>query len=256
MLTSFDQGFEILIEELAAALDRSGQCTIRKRAGTAAVAPLQQGEAAGGWRVQLQDGTRLEADAIVLALPSRGAGALTQGFDPELASEFASIPDAPLIVIGLGYRSADFPDPLHGFGFLVPQGQGPRSLGVLWDSCIYPNRAPGGRVLLRAMLGGAQDPEAIQLSDDQVLAQVRADLSRTMNLRARPDPVWIFRHPHGIPQYVLGHPGRLARIDGRLAAWPGLTITGNSYRGISVNHCVEHSIPVARRVLRALMPSP
>jgi oxygen-dependent protoporphyrinogen oxidase len=107
-------------------------------------------------------------------------------------------------------------------------------------------------VLLRAMIGGAHDPAAIELTDEQALAQGRDDLARTRGLNATPDPVWILRHPHGIPQYTLGHPERLERIDRRLASWPGLHVTGNSYRGISVNHCVEHSIPVAREVLRSL----
>jgi oxygen-dependent protoporphyrinogen oxidase len=187
---------------------------------------------------------------VVLALPSRYAGPLCRSFDAELGAVLQSIPDAPLVVAALAYPVSDLPGSLDGFGFLVPRGEGPRILGVLWDSCIYPNRAPAGWVLLRAMLGGAHDPKAYELSDDQALKEILRDLGTTMKIAAPPARVWMLRHRHGIPQYALGHPRRLDTIEERRTRWPALAFTGNSYRGISVNHCVEHSISVARETLR------
>jgi len=256
VLTSFDEGFAVLIEELASALHRTGRVTIRCGAAAADLSPPAFETRGARWWIDLAGGERLEADAVVLALPAREAAPAVRSFDAVLAREFAAIPDAPLVVVGLGYRQEDFPAPIDGFGFLVPRGEGMRSLGVLWDSSIYPNRAPRGRALLRVMIGGAQDPGAIELSDGEALAQARNDLALALGLQAAPDPVWIFRHPQGIPQYDLDHPARLARIDARREDWPGLALTGNSYRGISVNHCVERSIPVAREVLLHLARDP
>lgn len=276
VLTSFDRGFEVLTDVLAAELARSGAADLRYHAPAKAIVPVEALTGAPGgpgeetpdgrsrvaagpsggtprcWRIELAGGESIEADAVLLAIPARAAAPLVQGFDGRLAALLGQIPEAPLVVVGAGYRSADFVPPLDGFGFLVPRGPGPRALGVLWDSCIYPNRAPAGRVLLRAMLGGAHDPAAIELTDEEALAQVRRDLEMTMGLTARPDPVWILRHPQGIPQYTLGHPGRLAAIEERLTSWSGLHLAGNAYHGISVNHCVERSIPVARAILHAL----
>lgn len=246
VLTSFDRGFEVLIDELTSALRRCDRADLRLGARAEEITRHATGHR---WRVRLADGESIEADAVLLAVPARAAAPLIRPFDGDLAAVMAEIPEAPLVVVGAGYRTEDFAPDLDGFGFLVPRGEGPRVLGVLWDSFIYPNRAPDGRVLLRAMLGGAHDPSAIELDDDAVLAQVRGDLAATMGVTARPDPVWILRHPQGIPQYTLGHPARLRAIEERLATWPGLHVAGNAYHGISVNHCVERSIPVARRIL-------
>jgi oxygen-dependent protoporphyrinogen oxidase len=146
------------------------------------------------------------------------------------------------------------PRALDGFGFLIPRGEGPRILGVLWDSSIYPGRAPSGRALLRAMIGGAHDEGALALDDAALLSVVRKDLALTMGLEADPVLVRIFRHPRGIPQYTVGHLDRLARAEARLERLPGVYLAGNSYRGVAINACVAEAGPLAGRILSRLSP--
>jgi oxygen-dependent protoporphyrinogen oxidase len=71
-----------------------------------------------------------------------------------------------------------------------------------------------------------------------------------MGVHAVPVLSRAFHHPLGIPQYNVGHGKILARIDGRLAALPGLTLNSNAYRGISLNDCVRESLAAARRIAR------
>jgi oxygen-dependent protoporphyrinogen oxidase len=95
------------------------------------------------------------------------------------------------------------------------------------------------------MIGGATDLGAVELSDGELLAIVTADLERTMGLRLMPEFVNIIRHWRGIPQYTIGHGGRLARIEHALAPHRGLFLAGNSYRGVSINACIEDARRVA-----------
>ncbi len=146
-------------------------------------------------------------------------------------------------------RSGGAPD---GFGFLVPRGEGPRILGCLWDSSIFPGeRAPAGKVLLRAMIGGALDPDAVKLSDAEILSIVRRDLERTMKLTAAPERSWIFRHALGISQYTVGHAQRLATIAERLQTLPGLHVAGQSYFGVAMNGCCEQAARFAEERVAA-----
>ncbi|MBI3098613.1 MAG: protoporphyrinogen oxidase [Planctomycetes bacterium] len=200
------------------------------------------------WRLTLDDGRAIESRALVSAIPSIHAATLFQSLDPALSEALRSIPVAPIAVVALAYQLADLPAPLDGFGLLIPRGEGPRSLGVLWDSSIFPGRAPERMVLVRAMIGGAQDPAAVDLSDGELLRIVRDDIRTTMGLTADPAIHWVIRHPHGIPQYTIGHAARLRAVEERRDRWPGLFFTGNSFRGISVNLCVEDSLAVAREV--------
>lgn len=250
-LTSFLDG----TEELVAACLRSLGPIVRLSTPVTGLRAT-----ASGWRVEAAGGAGLEADAVVLAAPPSASAELTSSFDDALACELRAIPSAGLAVVALGYDERLLGEPLDGFGFLVPRGEGPRVLGVLWDSSIYPGRAPAGRVLLRAMVGGARDPEAVHLHDATLLERVRQDLRVTMRLEAEPDFVRVFRHPLGIPQYVVGHLDRLERIDGRLARHPGLFVAGNGYRGVAINACLAEAGPLADKVLASVRhqaaPSP
>ena len=239
-LTSFRDGTEELVGAAATALGPSlrlgARVTGLRRAGSC-------------WRVEAEGDGDLEADAVVLAGPPSESARLVGDVDDPLAAELAAIPSAGLAVVALGFDESRLAAPLDGFGFLVPRGEGPRILGVLWDSSIYPGRAPSGRALLRVMIGGALDPLAVRLDDAELLAVVRRDLQATMGLSADPDFVRVFRHPLGIPQYVVGHLERLARIEERLARLPGLHVAGNGYRGVAINACVAGAGPIAERVL-------
>lgn len=251
-LTSFAGGMEDLIRGLAAALgDRLRLATpaaaLRARARDRyALRPV------GARRFTVLAGDRpIEADAVVLAGAASRSADLVRPFDQGLASALSSIPTAPLAVVSLGYHEAALAadrGPLNGFGFLVPRGEGPRILGALWETSIYSGRAPAGKALLRVMIGGATDPDAVDLDVAELTEIVRSDLAATMGLRVAPEFVHIVRHRRGIPQYTIGHRARLARIDAMLQGHPGLFLAGNSYQGVAVNACVEAAPRIAARV--------
>jgi protoporphyrinogen/coproporphyrinogen III oxidase len=245
-LTSFREGMSELSDALAMALGPR----LRTGAGVADVT-----RAASGFRLTLDDGSRLDADALVLACGASSSARLVGRIDAELAGELRAIASPPIAVVCLGLPVAATARPLDGFGFLAPRGQGVRLLGALWDSSVYPGRAPEDHVLVRVMMGGASDPDAADLDDETLVALVRRELGQTMQVTGAPVLARVFRHRPGIPQYTRGHVARLTRIDARVAACPGLHLIGNAFRGVSINHCIEEASTVASRV-QALSPKP
>lgn len=251
-LTSFIGGMAELVDAVAHALDgqvRLGSPLLGIR--RAAADEFASSGPHHGYTVHTPHGA-LEAGAIVFTGPSDNAAKLVSDFDSTLASLLAGIEGAPLAVACLGYDerrlNADR-GPLNGFGFLVPRGEQVRILGALWETSIYAGRAPEGKALLRVMIGGAGDPLAGTLSDDELLAVLRTDLRRTMGLAIAPEFVRIIRHRRGIPQYAVGHVARLRRIDELLQAHPGLFLAGNSYRDVALNSCITEADGIAERVL-------
>jgi oxygen-dependent protoporphyrinogen oxidase len=253
-LTSFVGGMEELVREAAASLGpivRTSQRVMEVqvrfgRSGT--IGPRLVGARTFSLT---SNGHRIEADAVVFAGGSHETARLLQPLSAHASGLLNGISAAPLAVVCLGYDEAALAatrGPLNGFGFLVPRGEGPRILGALWETSIYDGRAPRGKALIRVMIGGATDPHAVALADTELLDVVRTDLERTMGLRLAPELVHIVRHRRGIPQYTTGHASRLARIDAALAGMPGMFLAGNSYRGVSINACVEDAPRVAARV--------
>jgi protoporphyrinogen/coproporphyrinogen III oxidase len=232
-----------LARSLGARVRLHSRVTQLRRAGPGA------GSSHAKWRVALEGGAELEADHVVIAGHPAMASCLTREFDHGLAAPLDDIPSAPVAVIALGYTRSAIPYPLDGFGFLVPRSEGLRTLGVLWESSLFPARAPTDHVLLRVMLGGAHDPSVVNTDDNELLALAMGDLRRTLAVSALPAFTYTVRHHTGIPQCTLGHPGRMERLEGALRRWPGLHLTGWGYRGVSINNGIAGAALVAGRIV-------
>ena len=200
-----------------------------------------------GYELELSTGEIFRTDKVLLATPAFVSGRLLGPLYPEAARALQTIPYADVSVFGLGYDRIDIPRPLDGFGFLVPRGEGLDSLGVLWSSSIFPGQAPEGKVMLRVICGGVQEPDFINLSEDEALERVRRDLRLSMGITAEPEFYEYIRWPKGIPQYLLGHRQRVEKVRETLA--PSLAIVGNAYDGVGVNDAVRSAnLGVARLV--------
>jgi oxygen-dependent protoporphyrinogen oxidase len=251
VLTSFRGGMSDLVEALARDLGEDLRCGSKvvslRREGHQAVS---EGWELPLWKVATAGGEpELEAEAVILAGEAFSTASLVETLDRRAARELRAIPYAPIVVVGLGYERSRVPGGGQGFGFLVPRGHGLRILGCLYDSGIFPGRAPEGRVLLRAMVGGAVDPGALELDDEAIVQLVREDLRMGMGISAPPEKVFVSRWPAGIPQYVVGHRERLDRIHDLLFRSPGIFLGGNAYRGVALNSCVTEADRLARDVL-------
>ncbi|MDA8018877.1 MAG: protoporphyrinogen oxidase [Thermoanaerobaculia bacterium] len=243
-LTSFAGGMQELVQAAASRL--------RKPARTGWKIEHLARRNGGGWHLGARSGEVLEADAVVLTVPSRHATPLLSPLDSELGELTSAIGAAPIVVVALGLEPSRIPRPLDGFGFLVPRGEGPRILGCLWDSSIFPgHRAPESKVLIRVMIGGAHDEEICDLSDDEILSEVRRDLATTLGLPTdvRPDLERIYRYPAGISQYEIGHLQRLDAMNRRLTDLPGLWLGGSSYYGVAMNACIAKAVEQASEIL-------
>src|SRR5439155_1241105 len=69
------------------------------------------------WRVTTVEGADLDAERVVVATESHAAARMLRYVDPTLATLLAEIPYASSATVTLGYRRAEVPHPLDGFGF-------------------------------------------------------------------------------------------------------------------------------------------
>lgn len=204
------------------------------------------------WRLTTKTGQSIDADRVVSALPSHVAAAASAGVDPALSAAFASIPYAAISVVALGYRQSAISRPLDGYGYLVTRREDLSTLGVLWESTIFPGRAPADHVLLRIMLGGARHPQVRELDDESVAALAASEAAAVLGISGRPVRQWVFRWPSAIAQYTVGHDGRTAAIRRALSAHRGLHVCGTAYDGVSFNDAVASARKTARQVIEEL----
>jgi oxygen-dependent protoporphyrinogen oxidase len=187
-----------------------------------------------GWHVRVEgDATPIAADAVLLAGEPWAMAPLLRPLSAAAADDLEGIYCPPVTVVGLGYAEGDCPTVPRGFGVLITRGEGYRMLGNLWDSYIFPHRSPEGHVLIRLMLGGAVDPDAGRLSEDQAIALARTEVARMYRIAATPRFERAVRWPRAIAQYELGHLARVARVDAAARALGGVVIGGSGLHGVS-----------------------
>ena len=177
VLTSFGRGIQELTDSAAEAF----RGTVRVAAEVAAIVAKD-----GGFELRLTDGTRIDADRVVSAAPAYALAGMVAELDGGMADILREVPYAPMNVVCFGYEREKIARDLNGFGYLIPRKEGRSILGTLWDSSIFPNRAPEGSVLLRSMMGGATNPAAIDLTEAEVKARVMGDLKDIMGIEADP----------------------------------------------------------------------
>jgi oxygen-dependent protoporphyrinogen oxidase len=239
-LTSFSNGMSALTDTLASMLGSR----IRTASPVAGISRNNE-----MYTLHMADGADEESDVLILAVPAFVQAGILKEYEPELTGLLGGIEYPALSVVCLGYREDRIAPYLDGFGFLVPSGEQRSILGTIIDSNVFPGRAPEGHALFRTMVGGARTPQFAELADDQLLDRVRADLKDITGLAAEPEFTRIFRHEKAIPQYLVGHAARLEAVDRVLEKHPGLVLTGNAFRGVSLNDCVVNAWKTAESLV-------
>ncbi|MEK7742622.1 MAG: protoporphyrinogen oxidase [Nitrospirota bacterium] len=240
-LTSFHNGMGMMVDSLKSSLKE------RLRAGSKVVSVERKNK---GYAVHLSDGMVVETEILVIASPAYSAAEILKNLDRPLSSVLSEIPYPSVSVVCFGYRKERIAHKLDGFGFLIPYKERRKILGSLWDSSIFPGRAPDGYVLLRSMVGGARASEIAMQDDSRLIDVVAEELKDIMDIKVQPDFVKIYRHEKAIPQYNIGHDRKLKAVNGMLLKYKNLYLTGNAYRGIGVNDCIENSYKLAETIIR------
>lgn len=248
-LCSFKHGVSMLATTIGSKLaDR-----LLTGARADAIRPCDTG--AGASQIQFRRNGQqqtLLAHALVMATPAPAASHLIEKIAPSLVTTLSGIAYAPVAVVGLGYYSKQIGQPLDGFGVLIPRAEKIRTLGIIWNSSLFPGRAAEGRVALTGIVGGATDADVIEESDDTIASVVQLDSEGVLDIAGAPITSCVWKHPKALPQYNLGHGHTVKDIREGERATPGLFFTGNYLGGPSIGKCVEEGFATAAAALAYL----
>jgi len=244
LFASFIDGMQTLVDALARRLPEGA---VRLDTRVVGLTPAD----GSGWLVTLAGGGTIAAAGVVVAAPSFVTAGLVRPLDPALAELLAGIRYASSAVVTLAYARADVPHPLDAFGFVVPAVEGRRLIACTFSSVKYPGRAPEGSVLLRAFCGGALAEHVVEWSDEELTRAAREELGVLLGVRAPPALARVTRHVRAMPQYEVGHLGRVRAIDDALARHAGLALAGSAYRGVGIPDCVRGAEEAAERLVAA-----
>jgi protoporphyrinogen/coproporphyrinogen III oxidase len=244
LFSSLKDGMQQMVDAIVTRLDPSA---LRLRTRVRALYP--QGDR---WRLAIDMGGNETFDAVIVATPANVAGALLEGVDRDLADDLLGVTYSSSVTVTLGYHMDQLKHLPPGFGFLVPRSEGRRMLACTFVHNKFPHRAPPKKGILRCFLGGARDEAVLNLTDEEIVDTVRAELKETIKLEQRPMFERVYRWRGAMAQYESGHIARIARIEKRVKEIPGLELAGNAYHGIGVPDCIREGTNAANAVVQTV----
>ena len=246
-LQSFQEGNQTLVRALASKIGSNLQL------GAEVVGVAARRESPDGkFGVRIRGGASeqvLLANRLVMAMDADVAGVLLRDVNAAFEPVLSGVEYAPVAVVSLGYRRQDVGHSLDGFGFLVPRSSGLRTLGTVWNSSLFPGRAPAGNVLLTSFVGGATDPAGAALSGDALAQLVHREIASVLQIRAAAMFSHVQTYRRALPQYNIGYEKRLGALEKLRRDFPGLFFVGNYLRGPAIGNCVDQAKETAQSLL-------
>ena len=217
-----------------------------------------------GWRLQWNDARLVSQqssqqsqtfDGVIIASSAFSAAKLCRDVDTSSGIELSNFSAASCAVIVLGFERKQLGRPLDGYGIVVPSCLNQKLIAASFSSNKFSGRAPQDRVLIRCFVGGAMQPDLVELGDDQLLQISLNAIDGWCQINGTPEISRIYRWRAAMPQYHVGHLDRIARIDLEVAQQPGLELAGNSYNGVGIPVCIATGRLAAQRMNRFLRSS-
>jgi oxygen-dependent protoporphyrinogen oxidase len=236
-------GMERLVDRLASELPRDRLMT------GVGIESLQRDPGSGSWLVRPAAGPVYRADAVVLALPAFAGARLVEALDDRLAGLLGRLDYASCATVNLVYRRSDLAGSLESYGFFVPRSEGLPILACNFVSAKFSGRVDRDKILLRAFLGGALRPDALDRDDAELITEAHEALAGLLPLAGKPLVARVHRAPRAMPQFRVGHQRTVESIESRLNRHPGLFLCGSATGAFGIPDCAGSGERAARKIV-------
>lgn len=188
---------------------------------------------------------QIEAEHVIFAGPPWAAAQLLGGELSELAQPLREIRGYSTATVFFGLELSEAQHSLQGSGFIVPPGQAD-ILAATFISSKWAGRAPAGKALVRAFVGGAS--RDIRGENDEELTKIaHRELTRLLGGLGPIQFSRVHRYERGTPQPELGHLKRLEIVKSQLGEFPWLSLIGSGYGGVGIPDCLRQAQETAEK---------
>ncbi|XP_068220174.1 protoporphyrinogen oxidase isoform X2 [Palaemon carinicauda] len=226
---SLKGGLETLVTTLAQKVEDSGVDILRNT-------PVTNIWQSGPKLIVGTDKKQIEVDRVISCLPSNHLSSALEHTHKNLFKLLKSIPYATVGVVTLEYPGQLLKE--VAFGYLVPSSEPCKVLGVIFDTCTFPQ---GNRTIFTVMMGGYWFKEFFgeNPSQESLLDLAQSEVRKMLKINELPVRFSVNILRDCIPQYVVGHSEAVYNAR-RLIKEQNipLTLAGNSYDGVGVNDAI------------------
>lgn len=248
LFMTLENGLEEMVDAIVA---QSPKISFRKGAVVREFSKTEN-----GWKVSLENGESLSADAVLFATPANIAARMLEPTAPKVTELLDKIRYVSTATVSVVYRKDGFSHPLNGFGFVIPRKEKRNIMACTWTSTKFPHRAPEGYVMLRCFVGGALQEELAHQDEASLEKMVRRELLEIMGIHEEPVFCRVYHNKKSNVQYQVGHANLIESVERELSLFPGLFLAGSAYTGIGIPDCVLNGTRAAERAIKYLTHLP
>ena len=255
LFVSAARGLSDLIKSLETWLQKTGRVKFQLGCFVKHITPPDTTESR--WRVSSDANPSGDLfDAVIVTQPTHVAAQFLKHESlSTLTGLLRTIEYASSAIVVSGHSLSDFAHKMDAFGLVIPAMEKRKILAVSFSSRKFPNRAPDGRILLRTFVGGAMQPELLQMDDDAMVSAVNQELTAILGMNAEPMFSEVVRYEKAMPQYHVGHLDLVARIEAAQASFPGLQLAGSAYHGVGIPDSIASGQSAAEAILKCITPA-
>lgn len=207
-----------------------------------------EGSSPRRWRVRCDNGSVLDADAVIVATPPGVTAELLTPLAAATAAEIGAMPWGSSTTVSLTWAPGQVTLDM-GTGYLVPAGEGGVVAACTFTTAKWHHRSADGSTMVRCFMRG---DDVGSMSDDELVAAARDELRRRVGVTALPADASVRRVPVALPVMKVGHRARVRAIHGGLDGLTGLALAGGGLEGAGLPACIRSGRLAADRVLAVL----
>lgn len=198
-------------------------------------------------------------DHVMFALPSfslskilRRSRGSDEAQDEKLSSLASSLNQIRWVDVAVANVEYNFAPgvllPKFGFGHLVPSSEPSKVLGIVYDSCSFPQHDRLGHPTTRltCMMGGSWFPELFgnpdKVSNDTLTDAALESIGQQLHITHDPLTMQTTLCKKCIPMYGVGHTDMVEDMEDTIEQYNlPFSLIGASYWGVSINDCIFNS---------------
>ncbi|KAJ1527775.1 hypothetical protein ONE63_007730 [Megalurothrips usitatus] len=176
------------------------------------------------------------AKNVISTVPAQRLAPMLADQHPMLSEELSRIPTVTVAVVNLAFKGNVLNH--DAFGFLIPPSEQKPILGVIFDTCSFPQN---DFTVLTVMMGGRWFESRLGSSPsaDNILNIALSEIRSILRISQEPCNHQVSVLKDCIPQYVVGHHDRVEKIRGYIQKHKlPLSLAGSSYDGVGVNDVI------------------
>lgn len=222
--------------------------------------------ASGGWSISVasKDASSKELaknqsfDAVIMTAPLSNVQRMkfTKGGAPFVLDFLPKVDYLPLSLMVTAFKKEDVKRPLKGFGVLIPykeqQKHGLKTLGTLFSSMMFPDRAPNDQYLYTTFVGGSQNRDLAGAPTAILKQLVTSDLRKLLGVDGQPTFVKHIYWRNAFPLYGHEYDSVLEAIEKMEKNLPGFFYAGNNKDGLAVGNVIASGNKAADLVISYL----